>query len=78
MTNKKVVDLPQKKISTQMDDILQEIRIYIQSAEMNISEEFNYTDTKRATKFLMEAMALIDDTRLDVNERYELNKGENS
>ena len=106
MTKEKVVDLPQKKISTQMDDILQEIRSYIKSAERNISqldvwnEHYILEDvtnalhkrdyskaqdltrelaiSKKASNFLGEAVALIDETRLDVNERYELNKGENS
>ena len=87
-----------------MDDILQEIRSYIKSAERNISqldvwnEHYVFEDvtnalhkrdydkaenltrdlafTKRATKFLREAMALIDHTKLDVFERYELNKGD--
>jgi len=82
MTKYKVVDLPQKKIPTEeMDDILQEIRIYIQTAVMNIlySDVLNQpASLKKATKHLSEAMALIDDTRLDVFERYGLNKGDNS
>ena len=106
MTKEKVVDLPQKKISTQMDDILQEIRSYIQSAERHISEldvwnehyvledvtnalhKHDYSKaqdltrelaiSKRASNFLGEAMALIDDTRLDVIERYGFIEEDNS